>query len=83
MSFEACFTDGTGATITTAPGDWLVVENAGSPAEEQCIMDNAEFISLYEPLKKQGRKIGSRNQTREEVESSGDAICVDGQLALA
>ena len=43
-------------------------------------MDCAEFELTYEPLKKQGRKAGTRNKSREEVESAGDAACVDGAV---
>lgn len=80
LSFSALFTSGDGDTVQSNPGDWIVTENYGTDREEQCIMDCAEFEATYEPLKKQGRKAGTRNKSREEVESAGDAACVDGAI---
>lgn len=80
LTFSCIFDSGNGEQLVSNPGDWLVTE----PNGEQCIMDDAEFQASFEPLKKQGRKTGSRNKSREEVESSGDASCIEeGTLAFA
>lgn len=56
FALDMTFPDGTSQKVQ--PGDYLVT----FPSGEQKIMDRAEFLSLYDPVKKMGRKPKSETE---------------------